>query len=248
MSDESPSGYYPDSRGIAVGHVLETACSTFARHFAQFFLIGMVSCLPMTAFFFYSAYDPAISIWKSIGLMMVLSLISSAFCDALVIFGTFQDMRHLRFQASKSIAVGISSFLPMLAVSLLISVVQLGGLLLLIIPGYVVSAVLAVSMQACVIEHKGPVESMSRSASLTKGSRWKIFGVFAATGIIYQITSHVIGIVFAHNDSSYALAFANSVLMIVWATYQAVAQTVIYHDLRASKEGVDLEQIAAVFN
>jgi hypothetical protein len=34
----------------------------------------------------------------------------------------------------------------------------------------------------------------------------------------------------------------------VWGAFYAIAVVVTYHDLRAAKEGIDIDQIAAVFD
>ena len=34
----------------------------------------------------------------------------------------------------------------------------------------------------------------------------------------------------------------------VWGAFYAIAVVVTYHDLRVAKEGIDIEQIAAVFD
>jgi hypothetical protein len=105
----------------------------------------------------------------------------------------------------------------------------------------------SIALPACVIEGRGPVDSLGRSARLTKGHRWKIFGIIllvctplpAATAILAAAMS------FLGPALQYLGQF---VLGVAWITGFSSVLTLIFHDLRVAKEGVDIGQIADVFD
>jgi uncharacterized membrane protein len=119
--------------------------------------------------------------------------------------------------------------------------------LLLILPGLVLMTMWLVGTPVCVVERLGPWSSLKRSAELTKGHGWKVFGLLALIYAVGYFVSIVIGLAIA--------PFGNVVLTVLdlisnalWSAYYAIAVVVVYHDLRVTKEGIDIEQITAVFD
>ena len=120
--------------------------------------------------------------------------------------------------------------------------------MLLVIPAFIVATMLLVAMPACVVERLGPGKSMSRSSQLTKGHRWKIFGlwllVMFVSGILQSVLIGLAGVI-----GGPILAL---IVFLAWSAifgaFYAIMVVVIYHDLRVAKEGVDTDQIAAVFD
>jgi uncharacterized membrane protein len=92
----------------------------------------------------------------------------------------------------------------------------------------------------------GPIASLSRSAALTKGNRWRIFGlmllVFLISGGIalaarpMQTHLGTVGVIIAYVATGVAEAFKNTVYAVQ------------FYDLRVAKEGIGTERIAAVFD
>ena len=85
--------------------------------------------------------------------------------------------------------------------------------------------------------------SLARSARLTRGHGWKIFGLMLLLFVFNSIVDSPID-----QALSGVPAFAGHVIWNgVWSAFCAILAVVTYHDLRVAKEGVDIEQIAAVF-
>lgn len=57
------------------------------------------------------------------------------------------------------------------------------GFMLLLIPGLILMCLWSLVVPACVLERLGPLSSLSRSARLTKGYRWPVFGLILLTVI-----------------------------------------------------------------
>ncbi len=89
---------------------------------------------------------------------------------------------------------------------------------------------------------------MGRSSQLTKGHRWKVFGLILALLIISAMVTPMVEVIFAAMGGTVLALIGGLVWNGVWGAFYAIAAVVTYHDLRVAKEGVDIEQIAAVFD
>ena len=88
---------------------------------------------------------------------------------------------------------------------------------------------------------------MERSAQLTKGHRWKIFGLLLLA-VPAAIVGEAIDLAVETADAGELVASVAQVIWdAIWGAATAVLVIATYHDLRVAKEGVDTEQIAAVF-
>ena len=105
-----------------------------------------------------------------------------------------------------------------------------------------------VSTPACVVELKGPLSSIRRSSSLTKGHRWKIFGMVLLLFVVAALIGAVIGRLLGLTGSFVLVTLGTLAWTGVWSAFYATIVVVTYHDLRVAKEGVDVHQIAAVFD
>lgn len=117
-----------------------------------------------------------------------------------------------------------------------------------------------VAIAACLVERTGPFKSLKRSASLTSGNRWRLFGLILLVGILLSAAGAAIGGVLG-GTLGYVLGITGkiawlgtgiSVIRFVLSGfsvgYGAVLGAVVYHDLRVAKEGVDTDRIAAIFD
>jgi hypothetical protein len=105
----------------------------------------------------------------------------------------------------------------------------------------------SIALPACVIEGLGPVDSLGRSARLTKGHRWKIFGIVILVWFPLPATTAMLGAAMSFLGPTLQ-HFGQFVLGVAWITGFNSVLTVIFHDLRVAKEGVDIGQIASVFD
>jgi hypothetical protein len=89
---------------------------------------------------------------------------------------------------------------------------------------------------------------MGRSSELTKGHRWKIFGMILLVVIGGAIASGIILALLSALQITVLAILGNLIWNGVWGAFYAIFVVVTYHDLRVAKEGVDVHQIAAVFD
>jgi uncharacterized membrane protein len=122
------------------------------------------------------------------------------------------------------------------------------GFILLVFPGTILAVMWFVSTPACVVERLGPLSSMGRSRELTKGHRWKIFGMLVLVVLGAAIVNVIIEVLLRLTGSSIIVTLGTLAWAGVWGAFYAIFGVVTYHDLRVAKEGVDVHQIAAVFD
>ncbi len=106
-----------------------------------------------------------------------------------------------------------------------------------------------VVIPAAVIERPGVIDSLSRSAELTKGYRWQIFGIIVILTVVTLVAAFAIAFAIIVSDAGPTiLVLGNLIITAFFTALGAVISAVGYHDLRVVKEGVGIEEIAAVFD
>ena len=114
-----------------------------------------------------------------------------------------------------------------------------------VVPGIIVACMLYVAVPVCVIEKAGVFESLNRSGELTRGYRWQIFALWALVTVIAGIAQIVLSWFVGVTLWGKLLTFGWQVFA---AAFGAVLVAVIYHDLRVTKEGIDIDSLANVFD
>jgi len=188
---------------------------------------------------------PSQALWALLGvvLLMVLSTLSYA----IILHASFQDMRRRPVRLADSLNVGLRRFLPLIGLAFVAGFLIVLGLILLIIPGLILYTMWFVGVPACVVERRGPWTSLRRSRDLTKGYRWKLFAL-ALLLLVANFGSSLIGFVLGALAGPIVGLGGQLIWTGIWAAFSAIVITVTYYDLRVIKEGVDIEQITAVFD
>ena len=241
------------NRGAAgdfrIGRVFDRASSVYTRNFLIFTLVPMVAYLP-SLLLPASAGGMAIQNrgWVIGLLAIILTVMLGLLSQAILVYGSFQDMRGKAVNIGESFNVGIGRLVPILGLTILEGLGIMVGFMLLIVPGLILIAMWFVAVPVCIVERRGPWQSMVRSGELTKGHRWKIFGVvillYLVSGIVGYILTSVLGAV----AGAVAATIVSLIWNGVWGAFFAVFVVVTYYELRVAKEGVDIEQIASVFD
>jgi hypothetical protein len=168
--------------------------------------------------------------------------------QAVVLYSTFQDMRGNRVSITQSFQVSLRRFLPIVGLAISATLLTMLATALFVIPGIVVFMMLFVATPVCVVEQLGPFASMERSSRLTKGHCWKIFGMLLLTLLPAIIIIGAFELIAELADGGFILSAACELIWnaILGAVY-AMLVIATYHELCVIKQGVDTEQIAAVF-
>lgn len=125
--------------------------------------------------------------------------------------------------------------------------------LLFLIPGIIVACGYSVVAQAVVLEDdlRAPTDALGRSWFLTKGFKWRAFGLYVVVYVILYVPFVAGGMlaaflpgVFASEAATLTLAIAAQVLWLVLYPIFSCVFTLFYYDLRVRKEGFDLVNLA----
>jgi MFS family permease len=243
-----------------LGHVFSQAWTVFSRNFFTFTLVTLIAGLPalLMPTIPQPAPGSAPTIPDNIGTIAALSLIVivlKTLSQAVVLYGAFQVMRGRRVDLAESARIGLRRFFPLIVVAIVVPLVAGFAAILLIFPMIMLYMMWLVATPVCVVEQLGPFASTARSRQLTKGHRWKLFGMILLLLIPALIIGAIIGVVAVAVTGGF-LTFmttttvgqiVNLVWGAIWSAFLAILIVVTYHDLRVAKEGVDTDQIAAVF-
>ena len=190
--------------------------------------------------------------------------------NATLVYGTIRELRGSRARLRECIVRGLGLVLPVIVVAILMwlamvltAIVSIfgvgfvGGLVgapFIAIPAFLISeaivvTILWVAIPATVVERPGVLRSLRRSAQLTKGSRWRVFGIIVILFVITIVVSAIEGLLAgAATESQIVGSVLSWIVIAFFSALYAVVSAVSYHDLRIAKEGGDAEQIAAVFD
>jgi len=242
----------PTSREFRIGPIFTRSWSIYAANFVVFTLVAIVIALPHQLGGDAETVGGAVRSFVAAIVGVILEFLG----QAVILYGAFQAMRGRRVIIGDAVRRGLSRFLSIVGVSILVSLGVFVGLILFIIPGIILALRWSVALPACVVENLGPIAAMRRSADLTKGHRWQIFGLFVLIIVVAMIAFGVIGALvgmglLAAPETLGRLVLLGIVTVIITAivtAYFNVVAAMIYHDLRVAKEGVGTEEIAAVFD
>ncbi|MET3663543.1 hypothetical protein [Caulobacter sp. 1776] len=204
----------------------------------------------------------------SVGLVAgtIVATFGSLILQALVVHTVIARMNGRAVGFGDSLSVALRFALPLLGLGIIQGLGVMIGLLLLVVPGVILSVMWSVTTPSLIVEKRGIFESLQRSRDLTRGHRWSIVGLF----LVYMVLSMIVGAVIggvsaAAGFSTLRGATPSGALdvvtpMVLISTFLSAlvngAQGVlvaagvasIYYELRTTKEGVPPEQMAAVFD
>jgi len=129
------------------------------------------------------------------------------------------------------------------------------GFILLIVPGFIVLARTAVGVPVAMLEDTGPMDSLHRSAELTKDFAMPILLIFllvftmAIVGVvIFQVPFTVLAALRPHSFTVGLLIFqqlATFLSQVLVAPIGSIAFCLMYYNLRVRKEAFDLTHLIA---
>jgi hypothetical protein len=157
------------------------------------------------------------------------------------------------------LAGGFGKLVPLLGLSFVMVVGLMIGFVLLTIPGIMLTIMWSVAAPALVAEDLGILAALERSSALTRGSRWKIFGLGAfALALdwivltVFDTLQTAVGAATLWSDMLGAIGTIGGALMpmIFWTMCIAlwgVLSASLYVELRTAREGPMTDSLAEVF-
>jgi hypothetical protein len=248
-----------------LGDVFSKSFGMFGRHFVAFFTLTVIANIPN--YVFQWAYMsppaapgalPAFNPWAFLALPV--GIVCSTIATGAITYGVVQDLRDGPVSIGEAIAVAARRFLPMFGVALAVGTLVFLGMILLVVPGFIVACMYFVAAPVCIAERAGVGASLRRSRFLTKGHRWQIFGaslLIVVLGLIVAgvIAAAVVGTALMIGpgeatilQNAGAPTILQNAVQAIFGAFIAVLAAVLYYQLRVAKEGVDLAKIASVFD
>lgn len=121
----------------------------------------------------------------------------------------------------------------------------------LVFPAFMLMARWAVAIPVLTVERRGVMEAFGRSAKLTEGHRWAIFGLM----LIYGLAAGIMGYIPTAFAGGQAKLHTNLPMLAAYTLVQAACATVaaagaaaLYKELLRLKEGGSSGELAAVFD
>lgn len=127
------------------------------------------------------------------------------------------------------------------------------GLVLFVIPGFIVMTGLAVVPQVAVLESlDAPTDAVGRSWRLTKTFKWRAFGLLLVSLIILYAPIFALAIIGGITNPEMVVTGETPLLVtvvgqVIWLIVYPILNcvfTLYYYDLRVRKEGFDLEHLS----
>jgi hypothetical protein len=250
MADSFVVGQTSAPAAIRVGDVLADSLRLFLARAVPFIGLSLIAYAPTFIFgLLITASSPGTSNAAALSfLTIIIRLACSSLANAAIIYGVVQELRGRGFTFSDSLRIGFGRMGVVIGLSLLVGILVGLAAILLVVPGLIVWCVYAVAVPVCIVESLGPRASMTRSSFLTKGNRWRIFGLFVVILIASIVIGAIIGFLAGTAGGIRLVQIASFLIESVVGAFNAVAVGVLYYQLRVAKEGADIEKIASVFD
>ena len=247
-------------RPLTVGEILDTSFSLYRRHFGALATVALVCTgIPLVLRMFLEA-SGGFLVRPGLGILYALSLVVlNLVATAATVFIVSESYLGRPISAREALRRSTPYIGRILIVSLLMTLAVGLGFLLLLVPGVILAVGLVLAIPAVVLEPRTSASgALSRSWELTRGARWRIFGLgivllvllyvplVAITGLFALLLPQSAGMLSGGGSVGVVtvIAIGGLVQMFIYPLFYCVL-TVTYYDLRVRKEGFDLELLAS---
>lgn len=259
MSQELSASMAPR---FSISGVLSTSLSVYGRNFIPFTIVALLFQVPilLIQLFANPLADPAApnpiatnpgGFFGYLGLTMVAGAVFNGLTTATLVYGSFQDLRGQRAGIGECFARAVAVLLTIVLGALAYSIVMSLGMALLLIPGLIILVTYWLYAPAIVVERLGVGGAFTRSADLTRGKRWPIFGLMLIYGIALYAVSFGVTLILAQSGAlnTYTnITVLTFVLNTIVGASMSIGSAVTYYYLRVDKEGIDIDDIAKLFD
>ena len=220
-----------------VGNALSTAFSVWTKNLVPFALIMAILHAPLWLLQIFAGIDLTGGGEGAIAFILVfavIGLVLTMIATGAMAFGTYEQMRGRHASVGQCLQVGLKRLFPIIGVALLAGLCVGGAAMLFLIPGLIVYCMLWVAVPVVVVEKIGVTAALGRSAKLTAGNRWRVFGVVVVLGLINWLVTTVFSTALASVFASVGLGAAlvlQNLPTIFTGSLTAVATAVGYYQL-----------------
>lgn len=254
-----------------LGRVIERTFASIRRNFAVFALLalllagvpaaltGGLAALATTGVrtTLVAAGDRGlVAIGASVfGITFFVGAIAAFVLRGAIVYGAVADLNGGRATFGECLSTGLRHVGWLFLLAIVVTVAEACGFILLIVPGLMMLTAWIVAVPAQVVERTGVFGAIQRSADLTRGHRWPIFGLIVifvlGSGLVQGIAAAATAPLAAASPTTGAIV-SQVVIQPLAATVTALVAAVgvasIYFELRSAREGIGPEALAAVFD
>ncbi len=241
-------------RPLSVGEILDVSFTLYPRHFATLGTIAVLcSGLPVLLSLYIEASGGVLQNLSLTLVYYVVFTVLSSIATAATVFVVSESYLGHPLKAVGALQRAAPLLGRLIVCSLLLVIVVFFGFLFFMIPGIVLLCGLLLAFPSLVLEPgSSPTGALSRSWSLTRGSRWRMLGLLVTLLVLLYVPIIAVGAiatVVLPSDRSLTpgimtLAVVGVMQMLLYPLLYCVL-TVAYYDLRVRKEGFDLEVLAS---
>jgi hypothetical protein len=243
-------------RPLSVGEILDVSFTLYRRHFPTLGTIAVLcSGLPVLLSLYIEASGGVLQNLPLTLVYYVAFTVLSSIATAATVFVVSESYLGRPLTAASALRRATPLLGRLIVCSLLFAIVVGFGFLFFIFPGIVLLCGLLLAFPSLVLEPGiSPTGALSRSWSLTRGSRLRMLGLVVTIVILLYVPIVALGAIatVVLPDSSTAgltpglvtLAVVGVLQMLLYPLLYCVL-TVAYYDLRVRKEGFDLEVLAS---
>ncbi|MBV9993043.1 MAG: hypothetical protein JOZ72_17325 [Alphaproteobacteria bacterium] len=257
-----------------IGRVLSRAFDVITGNAATFLTLAVVASLPTIAFRYWSmsqstqmftVFQPggSGSLTGFFGMAVLGAFIYYIFANLLaaaLTHGTIVSLNGRKATPGECLATGLRHAIPLAIITFLATLGMMLGFILLIVPGFILLTMWTVLTPVRVAEQTSIMDTFSRSAELSSGFRWSIFGLLViyiliawaiglAVGLVAGVTMIGAGGLGAGGFGQVSILYVliSGIGTIFTSLFGSTMIASTYYELRTAKEGVGPEQLASVF-
>ncbi|GLS20462.1 hypothetical protein GCM10007874_34790 [Labrys miyagiensis] len=219
--------------GFRIGSVAASAGQICLRSLPWLLVLNALPSLPALLILVLTG-DSAQSASMAYLISLPISIILVIFAQGATILGTFRLLQGESFGLIISARAAWWTLPVLTGTGLLVGVIVMLGFAALFVPGLMAICVLYVTLPACIVERTGLVESLQRSAELTDGYRWPLFGLFLLTALpVMGLSALTDGL----DDGSSPLVgmLGQEAATLLYSAVTAVLTTICFDHLRRVK-------------
>lgn len=255
---------------VSIGRIFSRAFSFAFRYpaitFGSAFLFGALPSI-LSQFLTFMRLSSAETVDNSVAtgvvalqfILGVVSLVFSGLMQATITRGLVVAHEGGRPTFGQCLSQGLRYAIWILLFYILWTIAVAVGFMLLIIPGIMLVCMWAVAIPALVEERTGIIGAFGRSRELTRGHRWKVFGLLAVIIVSFYlaiILMAVVGLAGVGVSSMVDSANGPSITLIVYSAISgllfgllwATIQPALFVELRDAKEGGGAGELEQVFS
>lgn len=240
-----------------VGRTLGEGLAVWARNPLSTLVLGELFFAPVIAYTVWligdvgatgALADDQITTWLIVSGLLAYG--ADQLLAAPIVYGVVQELNGTHAGVIACVVQGLRRFIPVVLTIVLVYVCVLMAAYPLVLPSLVLATGLYVAVPSAVCERRGALKAVTRSLTLTEGSRTRVLGLLAMFWIarLGLKLAVIRGIDPQGRPGAIQLVLALALAVdFLFGIFGAVLQAVTYSRLRELKDGTTTAELARVF-